>query len=265
MFGELEKLRQRPIPEQGGAREAKVGYRKHPMNSGHPHQSELLLDVREQGIAGVNHYHREDNLPYTGRIPGSIPELYLRSGVVERLARVNSTLYRAGYELFVYDGWRPQAVQTAMHDEIFPAFLLSLRPEWSLEEAQEETSRYWARGARREEDVDPEGPPPHSTGAAVDLTIRRLGGEHLWMGSVFDDCSRRAHTDELELHEDGSISDHVAKLNRRLLHWSMTDEGFVAHPDEWWHFSYGDQLWARLTTYQFGVPCRAHYTATTPP
>jgi D-alanyl-D-alanine dipeptidase len=27
----------------------------------------------------------------------------------------------------------------------------------------------------------------------------------------------------------------------------MADEGFAAHPDEWWHFSYGDQMWAALT------------------
>ena len=24
----------------------------------------------------------------------------------------------------------------------------------------------------------------------------------------------------------------------------MTKFGFAQHPNEWWHFSYGDQLWA---------------------
>ena len=33
----------------------------------------------------------------------------------------------------------------------------------------------------------------------------------------------------------------------RLLHWLMTEEGFAGHPDEWWHFSWGDQMWAALT------------------
>jgi D-alanyl-D-alanine dipeptidase len=32
--------------------------------------------------------------------------------------------------------------------------------------------------------------------------------------------------------------------NRRLLHNTMTDAGFVNLPSEWWHFDYGDQLWA---------------------
>jgi D-alanyl-D-alanine dipeptidase len=28
----------------------------------------------------------------------------------------------------------------------------------------------------------------------------------------------------------------------------MTEEGFAGLPDEWWHFSWGDQMWARLTS-----------------
>jgi D-alanyl-D-alanine dipeptidase len=31
---------------------------------------------------------------------------------------------------------------------------------------------------------------------------------------------------------------------RKLLASVLGEEGFVCHPNEWWHFSYGDQLWA---------------------
>ena len=31
---------------------------------------------------------------------------------------------------------------------------------------------------------------------------------------------------------------------RNLLREIMTKFGFAQHPNEWWHFSYGDQLWA---------------------
>ena len=31
---------------------------------------------------------------------------------------------------------------------------------------------------------------------------------------------------------------------RNFLRKIMTNFGFVQHPNEWWHFSYGDQLWA---------------------
>ena len=34
--------------------------------------------------------------------------------------------------------------------------------------------------------------------------------------------------------------------NRQILWQVMTKAGFRRHPQEWWHFSYGDQLWAWL-------------------
>lgn len=32
--------------------------------------------------------------------------------------------------------------------------------------------------------------------------------------------------------------------HRQLLAEAMAAAGFVRHPNEWWHFSWGDQLWA---------------------
>ena len=32
--------------------------------------------------------------------------------------------------------------------------------------------------------------------------------------------------------------------HRTLLGQVMSGAGFVRHPNEWWHFSWGDQLWA---------------------
>ena len=37
-----------------------------------------------------------------------------------------------------------------------------------------------------------------------------------------------------------------ARANRRLLYWLMIDAGFASNPSEWWHFSFGDQMWAKL-------------------
>ncbi len=31
---------------------------------------------------------------------------------------------------------------------------------------------------------------------------------------------------------------------RELLRQAMESAGFARHPNEWWHFSHGDQLWA---------------------
>jgi D-alanyl-D-alanine dipeptidase len=90
----------------------------------------------------------------------------------------------------------------------------------------------------------------------VDLTLRWKGGEQIWMGSLFDDVTALAHRDRFENldAQNFSFSDQEAQANRRLLHWLMAEEGFAGHPDEWWHFSWGDQMWAALT----GAPA-AHY------
>ncbi len=81
------------------------------------------------------------------------------------------------------------------------------------------------------------------------------------MGSIFDDVTALAHRDHFESNGTKAMafSDEEARANRRLLHWIMTDAGFIGHPDEWWHFSYGDQLWAKLS----GAPA-ALYGETSP-
>jgi D-alanyl-D-alanine dipeptidase len=76
------------------------------------------------------------------------------------------------------------------------------------------------------------------------------------MGSIFDDATALAHRDQFERVDSTlpSFSDDEARANRRLLHWAMAEAGFAGHPDEWWHYSWGDQLWAALSD----VPA-AHY------
>jgi D-alanyl-D-alanine dipeptidase len=39
----------------------------------------------------------------------------------------------------------------------------------------------------------------------------------------------------------------------------MTQAGFERHPQEWWHFSLGDQLWAWQRQQQTGELVMAHY------
>lgn len=241
-FGPLEELRHRPIPDQAGIRARKTGFRAHPIDHASDGFNEPLADARGQGLAGENFYHSERNPPYWRRIEGSIPELFLRTGVLEKLAGIQGRLAAQGLEIFLFDAWRPKAVQAYFHDIWMPAELKARRPELSGEALQREVENYWARPT-----TDETSPAPHATGAASDLTLRWIGGDQLWMGSLFDDVTKIAHRDHFERGPlEMCFSDEEARANRRLLHWVMAQEGFVGHPDEWWHFSYGDQLWARL-------------------
>jgi len=244
LFGALEELRTRPIGDLAAARARRAGYRGHPIARSNAHYGEPLADVRDFGIAGENFYHAERNPPYWRRIEGSVPDLKVRASIAAKLARVNARLAAAGLELFVFDAWRPRAVQAYFHDVWMPAELKRRNPALTGAALIREVETYWAAPS-----TDENSPAPHATGASVDLTIRWIGGESLWMGSIFDDATALAHRDRFEsLRDDAlSFSDEEARANRRLLHWVMTDEGFAGLPEEWWHFSWGDQMWARLT------------------
>ncbi|HVP84536.1 MAG TPA: M15 family metallopeptidase [Rhizomicrobium sp.] len=226
----------------------KTGFRAHPIDRTAEFFDEPLADARLHGIAGENFYHSERNPPYWRRIDGSIPELFLRHGVIERLKRVNGRLAAAGLELFLFDAWRPKAVQAYFHDVWMPAELKARRPELTGEALIREVENYWAAPTANEA-----FPAPHATGAATDLTIRWIHGEQLWMGSLFDDVTKIAHRDYFERDLVMCFSDEEARANRRLLHWVMREEGFIGHPEEWWHFSYGDQLWAKLGGYEAAI------------
>ncbi len=117
--------------------------------------------------------------------------------MAEKLARINARLAPQDLELFVFDAWRPRAVQAYFHDEWMPAELQRRDPSLSGEALTAAVERYWAAPTS-----DPASPAPHETGAAVDLTLRWRGGETLWMGSLFDDVTEIAHRDRFETAGD---------------------------------------------------------------
>jgi D-alanyl-D-alanine dipeptidase len=242
VFGSLSEWRETPIPDQGTVRARRAGCRSLPIGRDNVHFAEPLVDIRKYGIAGENYYWSTRNPPYWQRIEGSIPDLLLRETVVHKLESVNAKLAAAGLELFVFDAWRPRAVQAYFHDIWMPEQLKKHRPELAGEELTREIERYWAAPTKSDA-----SPAPHATGGAVDLSIRWIGGELMWMGSLFDDVTEIAHRDHFEARVRAMcFSDDEARANRRLLHWAMHAEGFSGHAEEWWHFSWGDQMWAAV-------------------
>ncbi len=252
IFGALEDLRTRPIGDQAGARAARRGFRTRiPLSRGCALFAEAVVEARDAGLKGENFYAGNRNPPYWQKIEGAVEKLWLRKSVAEKLARVNARAGAVGLELFLFDAWRPRAVQAYFHDVWMPRELQRRDPTLNGAALTEEVERYWAAPSD-----SADSPAPHATASAVDLTLRWKDGECLWMGSLFDDVTGLAHRDRFEelAAENFSFSDSEARANRRLLHWLMIEEGFAGHPDEWWHFSWGDQMWAALT----GAPA-AHY------
>lgn len=244
-FGVLEDLRNRPIGDLASLRTARQGFRSRIIIArDNVLFGEKVVEAHQAGLKGENFYASDRNPPYWQRIEGATDKLWLRQSVAQKLARVNARAAIAGLELFVFDAWRPKAVQAYFHDVWMPAELKRHNPGLAGAALTEEVERYWAAPSE-----SAESPAPHATASAVDLTLRWKDGEALWMGSLFDDATALAHRDRFE-HlevENFSFSDQEARANRRLLHWLMVEEGFAGHPDEWWHFSWGDQMWAALT------------------
>jgi D-alanyl-D-alanine dipeptidase len=258
IFGALDELRHRPIGDQGPARAVRIGCRQRlAIRRDNALFGEPMVEAAGFGLKGENFYASPHNPPYWLAVEGATDKLLLRVTVGEKLKKVNERAGAAGLELFLFDAWRPRAVQAFFHDVWMPNELKRRHPDLSDEALTLEVERYWAAPS-----ADENAPAPHATGGAVDLTLRwkegggRKGGDPLWMGSLFDDVTALANRDRFENlnAENFSFSDQEAQANRRLLHWLMVEEGFAGHPDEWWHFSWGDQMWAAIT----GAPA-AHY------
>ena len=100
-----------------------------------------------------------------------------------------------------------------------------------------DVGRFWAAPSR-----DPMTPPPHSTGAAVDLTLSSCDGTPLAMGGEIDAIGAVSEPQHYAGRDDSNARRWHQR--RQLLAEVMGAAGFAQHPNEWWHYSFGDQLWA---------------------
>ncbi len=80
----------------------------------------------------------------------------------------------------------------------------------------------------------------HHFGCAVDITLCTKSGDELNMGTGIQDFSDMTETNSTLVSTD-------VLHNRQLLCQALEKEGVINYPREWWHFSYGDRLWAKLT------------------
>lgn len=170
-------------------------------------------------------------------LPGAMERCLLRETVARKLREAADQL-PDGYSILIFDALRPLSVQRAIYQD-FRARFLREKPGIAEEELERLLSDFVAKPVKR-----PERPAPHTTGGAVDLTLRK-DGLPLDMGTGFDDLTDLARTDALE----GSCPPGLeqARDNRRLLYHLMTSVELVNYSCEWWHYAYGERQWAVRT------------------
>ncbi|PSF38592.1 D-alanyl-D-alanine dipeptidase [Aphanothece hegewaldii CCALA 016] len=179
---------------------------------------------------------------YRGKSP-----YYLRRGVVEALLKAQTNLEKRypRWRILIFDAYRPVNVQQFMVDYTFSSVLNeqgltaeNLSPELE-QEIWSQVYKIWAVPS-----YDLATPPPHSTGAAVDLTLVDGEGNLVDMGGEIDELSERSYPDYYA--QAKTKQEQMYCQNRELLNQVMRKAGFQRHQGEWWHFSLGDQMWVFL-------------------
>lgn len=144
----------------------------------------------------------------------SEPELrfLVRPEVADRLAHTAATLPE-NLRLGFWEGLRPVSVQKTLWDRGL-AFLHQSHPDSTGTELEWMLEQYVARPTGKM--------PPHSTGSAVDIAPVDAYGRVL----TPDDAWGRLAMEQLSVR--------------------LRDTGLAHYDPEWWHWSYGDDEWARV-------------------
>ena len=136
---------------------------------------------------------------------------WVREGVVPLLQQALGLLPE-DYSLLIFDAYRPLAVQQALYEE-YSALVRRSHPEYTPEQLAAAVDDFVALPH-----PNPARPAPHATNLAQTAYFET----------------------------NGMAGEAEAFRNtRRLLYNMMTAAGFVNYSEEWWHYSYGDRLWAR--------------------
>lgn len=85
----------------------------------------------------------------------------------------------------------------------------------------------------------------HQSGAAIDVSLCDKNGIDYDMGGAVRGFSKTADF-------EAEVSDEAHK-NRLILKTALEKVGFVNYPAEWWHYSFGDRLWAKLTENKIAI------------
>ncbi|MFA4954531.1 MAG: M15 family metallopeptidase [Patescibacteria group bacterium] len=144
------------------------------------------------------------------------------------------------FSIRIFECYRSLSVQRRIYEEFLEA-LKKKHADWEENVLIREASKFVA---------PPNIEPPHTTGAAVDLTLIRRNGQEIDMGTVLnadpEECGYRCFTSAVDISDE-------AKKNRNVLVSALSECGFVNYPTEWWHWSYGDRYWAFMNNLPFAI------------
>ncbi len=154
----------------------------------------------------------------------------IRTEIRQRIEKASKAL-PDGLAFMIYEAYRSRQQQQRLWDPVY-AKLQHENPEWSAGDVYTEASRRIS---------PPDGfGSGHQAGAAVDITLATLDRQPLDMGTGMNKFI-------ISLTETASpVAEHI-RINRDILVSTLARFELENYPEEWWHFSYGDRLWAEVT------------------
>ena len=180
--------------------------------------NDKMLEIPKKYLRFSPHPYLYAGAPYGDKSP-----FFLRSEVINALhvAQERLDFLHKDYKFKIFDAYRPIAVQKFMIEYDTARY------------SKEIVDKFWSPIS----DNISLNPPPHSTGGALDLSIVDTNGLELDMGTKIDEFVESTRSDFKDLNS-------TCRDNRALLLDVMSFAGFTQLPTEWWHFSFGDQIWA---------------------
>lgn len=154
-----------------------------------------------------------------------------RYSVAEKLKRIAKLLSEKGLGVYIYELYRSPEQQQMRLQETYNRYVDKFSDEDELEKFVRRCTAGVGGG--------------HQTGGAVDLTLCNSNGIPLDMGSEYPVKCPEMVTSYVLVP--------IVNERRRLLCNVMRKEGFVNYPGEWWHFAYGDQLWAAYSYKRYAI------------
>lgn len=179
-----------------------------------------FVALRQLGDFAYDLRYATDN-NFMGEAVYPCGDCWLRYEAAQALLKAQELLLAQGYDLLLYDCYRPVSVQKRMW-EIYPNPMYVANP-------------YKGIGSI------------HNRGGAVDLTVIDQNGEPLKMGSPYDHFGVEAHQDNFNLPEE-------VLANRALFREAMTQSGYRTIRTEWWHYSYRNKTKFRVADIEIACP-----------
>lgn len=160
------------------------------------------------------------------------PFFYVRQTVAEKLLKV-SVILPTGINLVLIEGYRTLKSQQESWDRKFQK-LKEENPKWTDEQIEYQVRLVVAKPAPLAN---------HHCGGAIDVTLAYSDGTLLDMGTLYPSEAMSAEWyKKFQMFSDEITNEQ--KQNRKILRDAMETQDFVWYPGEWWHYCWGDRMWA---------------------